>query len=144
MELPKSYVFKGSKEYSTKQLQEMLSLSPILQPQHQGQQPAMGLKQQMPISQSRFLVPLQTCTNQLSALINNLKKDPWPVESDKRPLRSTGCAISVATSLLEVVNMIHLHVVCCAIYGSSDLIIHWRPMYLWSWSCCRSRTEGTH
>lgn len=27
--------------------------------------------------------------------------DPWPVANDKRPLRSTGVALSVATGLME-------------------------------------------
>lgn len=103
VEIPKSYVFKGTKEYTSQQLQDMLSLSilPSLNQQPQN----IGLKQQshFPQGASRFLVPIQACLKHLTSLINSLKKDPWPVESDKRPLRSTGCALYLAVSLLEVV-----------------------------------------
>ena len=38
----------------------------------------------------------------LTDLLGELQPDPWPVASDKRPLRSTGVAMSIAVSLLEV------------------------------------------
>ena len=38
----------------------------------------------------------------LTDLLNELQHDPWPVPQGKRPLRSTGVAISVAVGLLEV------------------------------------------
>lgn len=95
----------------------MLSLSSISASQYQNQQSAIGIKQQSPVSQSRFLVPIKSCINQLSMLIKNLKKDPWPVESDKRPLRSTGCALSVAVSLLEVVASCLTYSLLCLLLG---------------------------
>ena len=38
----------------------------------------------------------------LTDLLGELQRDPWPVPADKRPLRSTGAALSIAVSLLEV------------------------------------------
>jgi len=51
---------------------------------------------------SRFLMPVQQCEFQLTGILETLTRDPWPVESDKRPLRCTGVALSVAVGLLEV------------------------------------------
>jgi len=39
----------------------------------------------------------------LTDLLGELQRDPWPVAQGKRPLRSTGVALSVAVGLLEVV-----------------------------------------
>ena len=35
-------------------------------------------------------------------MLGELQADPWPVAADKRPLRSSGTALSIAVSLLEV------------------------------------------
>jgi protein transport protein SEC23 len=37
----------------------------------------------------------------LTNALEQLQKDPWPVANDKRALRCTGAALSVAVSLLE-------------------------------------------
>lgn len=38
----------------------------------------------------------------LTDLLGELHRDPWPVHQGKRPLRSTGVALSIAVGLLEV------------------------------------------
>lgn len=38
----------------------------------------------------------------LTDLLGELQRDPWPVNQGKRPLRSTGVALSIAVGLLEV------------------------------------------
>lgn len=38
----------------------------------------------------------------LTDLLGELQRDPWPVAPGKRPLRSTGVALSIAVGLLEV------------------------------------------
>ncbi|KAF7365079.1 Protein transport protein SEC23 [Mycena venus] len=80
-ECNKSYVFRGGKEYQPKQIQDMLGLS----------------------SQSRAAPrPGQPLPQQSSpASLRGLTRDPWPVANDKRPLRCTGVALSVAVGLLE-------------------------------------------
>ena len=38
----------------------------------------------------------------LTDLLGELQRDPWPISQGKRPLRSTGVALSIAVGLLEV------------------------------------------
>ncbi|EIW70298.1 hypothetical protein TREMEDRAFT_71580 [Tremella mesenterica DSM 1558] len=93
---PKSYVFRGSKEYQPKQIADMLGLNPSNRMQ------AVRPGQPMPApAASRFLMPAQACEFQLTSILEGLQRDPWPVEQDKRPLRCTGVAMGVAVSLLE-------------------------------------------
>ncbi|MCJ1257234.1 GTPase-activating protein S23 [Lignoscripta atroalba] len=97
-ECAKSYVFRGSKDYNAKQVQEMLGLlttglRPNV-PQQPGRPPAMG-------PAARFLLPVQQCEFQLTNALEQLQKDPWPVANDRRSLRCTGVALSVAVGLLE-------------------------------------------
>lgn len=104
----KSYVFKGTKDLNSKQLQEMLGIgrgSGGMGPQ--GGRPAQptGLPNQAPqqpqLPYSRFLQPLHKCDMTLTDLLGELQRDPWPVSQGKRPLRSTGVATSIAIGLLE-------------------------------------------
>lgn len=50
----------------------------------------------------RFLQPVHKCDFSLTDLLGELQRDPWPVAQGKRPLRSTGVALSIAVGLLEV------------------------------------------
>lgn len=50
----------------------------------------------------RFLQPVQKIDMNLTDLLGELQKDPWPVTQGKRPLRSLGVALSIAVGLLEV------------------------------------------
>lgn len=104
-ECAKSYVFRGTKDYTSKQVQEMLGLSTT------GPRP--GIQAQpgrppMPAGAgARFLLPVSQCEFQLTNVLEQLQRDPWPVANDKRALRCTGVALSVAAGLLETqfVNM---------------------------------------
>jgi protein transport protein SEC23 len=99
-ECPKSYVFRGSKDYSAKQVQEMLGLTSTgVRPGMQQQQPGRPMPPMGPAA--RFLLPVQQCEFQLTKALEQLQKDPWPVASDRRNLRCTGVALSVAVGLLE-------------------------------------------
>ncbi|KAL2051332.1 hypothetical protein ABVK25_008384 [Lepraria finkii] len=98
-ECAKSYVFRGSKDYAAKQVQEMLGLSTSgirtnVPPQPGRPAPVVG-------PAARFLLPVQQCEFQLTNALEQLQKDPWPVANDKRSLRCTGVALSVAVGLLE-------------------------------------------
>ena len=97
-ECGKSYVFRGSKEYAAKQVQEMLGLlASGLRPNMPTQQPA-----RPPLGPAaRFLLPVQQAEFQITNVLEQLQRDPWPVANDKRPLRCTGVALSVAVCLLE-------------------------------------------
>ncbi|KAI5919088.1 hypothetical protein F4810DRAFT_714803 [Camillea tinctor] len=99
-ECAKSYVFRGSKDYSAKQVQEMLGLlAPSLRPGMPQQQPGRPMMPMGPAT--RFLLPVQQCEFQLTKVLEQLQKDPWPVASDRRNLRCSGVALSVAVGLLE-------------------------------------------
>jgi protein transport protein SEC23 len=94
---PKSYVFRGSKDYQPKQIIDMLGLNPS----NRMAAPRPGQPMPAPAA-SKFLLPVQACEFQLTNILEGLQRDPWPVEQDKRPLRCTGVALGVATALLEV------------------------------------------
>lgn len=99
MECAKSYVFRGNKDYSAKQVQEMLGLlAPGMRP-NMPQQPGRPMQAMGPAA--RFLLPVQQCEFQLTNALEQLQKDPWPVANDKRSLRCTGVALSVAVGMLE-------------------------------------------
>lgn len=55
----------------------------------------------------RFLQPVHRVDMNLTDLLGELQRDPWPVSQGKRPLRSTGVALSVAVGLLEVQYITH-------------------------------------
>ncbi len=46
----------------------------------------------------------------LTSILEQLQQDPWPVANDKRPLRCTGTALSVAVGLLEVIFFINFFI----------------------------------
>ncbi|KAM9787457.1 protein transport protein Sec23A isoform X2 [Syngnathus acus] len=94
--ISKSYVFKGTKDLSAKQLQEMLGLAkPAASSQARGSQAP-----QQP-QYNRFLQPVQKVDMNLTDLLGELQRDSWPVVQGKRPLRSLGVAMSIAVGLLE-------------------------------------------
>lgn len=50
---------------------------------------------------ARFVLPVQQAEFQLIKALEQLQKDPWPVSSERRNLRCTGVALSVAIGLME-------------------------------------------
>jgi protein transport protein SEC23 len=104
-ECAKSFVFRGSKDYTPKQIQEMIGLGqlgprPGMQ-QQPGRPPAPAASPAM-----RFILPVQQCEFQLTHALEQLQRDPWPVANDKRALRCTGVALNVAAGLLEACNFV--------------------------------------
>ncbi|KAM8946061.1 protein transport protein Sec23B isoform 3-T3 [Pelodytes ibericus] len=96
--ISKSYVFRGTKDLTAKQIQDMLGLAKPAAPAQQGRplQP-----QEQPFMSSRFLQPVHKIDMNLTDLLGELQRDPWPVTQGKRPLRSSGVALSIAVGLLE-------------------------------------------
>ncbi|KAF4101968.1 hypothetical protein G5714_016768 [Onychostoma macrolepis] len=94
--ISKSYVFRGTKDLSAKQLQEMLGLS-----KPAAAQAGRGPQQPQVPPSNRFLQPVQKIDMNLTDLLGELQRDPWPVTQGKRPLRSLGVALSIAVGLLE-------------------------------------------
>nr|XP_045218367.1 protein transport protein Sec23B isoform X2 [Macaca fascicularis] len=96
--ISKSYVFRGTKDLTAKQIQDMLGLTKPAMPMQQARpvQP-----QEHPFASTRFLQPVHKIDMNLTDLLGELQRDPWPVTQGKRPLRSTGVALSIAVGLLE-------------------------------------------
>lgn len=91
-DIPKSFVFRGTKDYTQAQIQDMLGLNPS---------GATRASQAPQTSAYRFVMPAEMCEFTLSQIFEQLQRDPWPVDADKRPQRATGVATSIAVSLLE-------------------------------------------
>ncbi|KAJ2006702.1 GTPase-activating protein S23 [Coemansia thaxteri] len=94
---PKSYVFRGAKDYNAKQVQEMLGIGSSIR--NQPHQPH-GVAQQT-FGAERFVQSVEQCEFTLTSILEQLQRDPWPVSSDKRALRSTGAAVAVAVGMME-------------------------------------------
>lgn len=93
-EIPKSYVFNGAKDIGAKQLESLLHLGPKTTG-------GMSAGPSVAGRGNRFLMPISDAEFTLTSILEELTPDPNPVKSDKRPLRSTGVALSVAVGLLE-------------------------------------------
>ncbi|CAJ1949712.1 unnamed protein product [Sphenostylis stenocarpa] len=97
--VPKTYVFKGSKDVTKDQLLEQMSFF-VKKPR-----PAVGVVAGArdglsTDSISRFLVPASECEFTINSVLEELQKDPWAVPADQRATRSTSTALSIAASLL--------------------------------------------
>mmetsp|Transcript_4402 Transcript_4402/g.8480 ORF Transcript_4402/g.8480 Transcript_4402/m.8480 type:complete len:822 (-) Transcript_4402:68-2533(-) len=110
--MQKNYVLRGNKEYSPGKVQELLGCGTrnaggqVPQPPRNpgapsvsSQQPQLGPGAEI---LSRFLLPVSECSLVLESTLEDLRKDPWPVPADRRPARCTGCALSVASSILDL------------------------------------------
>ncbi|TVU00585.1 hypothetical protein EJB05_53974, partial [Eragrostis curvula] len=99
--LPKSYVFKGTKEVTKEQILEQMCFFTGKKMPTTGVIAGTrdGLSSE---SISRFLLPASECEFVLNSVIEEMQKDPWPVPADQRASRCTGAALSVAANLLGV------------------------------------------
>ncbi|CAL5005751.1 unnamed protein product [Urochloa decumbens] len=99
--LPKSYVFKGTKEVTKEQILDQMSFFAGKTKPTSGVIAGArdGLSTE---SIARFLLPASECEFVLNSVIEELQRDPWPVPADERSSRCTGVALSVAASLLGV------------------------------------------
>ncbi|XP_072978243.1 protein transport protein SEC23 C [Typha angustifolia] len=99
--LPKSYVFKGTKEVTKEQILEQMCFFT------RKPRPTMGViagtrDGLSAESIARFLLPASECEFVLNSILEELQKDPWPVPADQRASRCTSTALNVAASLLGV------------------------------------------
>ncbi|KAH9424455.1 transport protein Sec23 [Dermatophagoides pteronyssinus] len=100
----RSFVFKGSKDYTAKQLQEWLGIRNAVQqtPQPMQQHPNSPINVNKTNMAHKFLQPISQADFILNDIINQITRDSWPTPQAKRPLRATGAALSIAISLLEI------------------------------------------
>lgn len=100
----KSYVFRGTKDFTAKQIQDMLGIGRGVGGAQQAQNvqhSQMKTTNPPTAAASRFIQPISQCDMSLTDLLSEVQKDPWPVPQGKRYLRSTGAALSIAVGLLE-------------------------------------------
>ena len=129
-EITRSYVFQGEKDFTTDQVRKMLQLRKDAgvasgishHPMGQPGMPVQSLPGMPPgapghwnwrlgglgvpggpstLHPNRFLQPVEKCNMYLTEVLEDLQRDLWPVAQGQRPLRSTGCALSIAVGLLE-------------------------------------------
>ena len=127
-ECPKSYVFRGNKEYNPKQIGEMLGIA-AQRPSQGAVRPGQPAQSPAVAGITRFLMPVAQCEFTLTTIIEQLQKDPWPVANDRRPLRSTGVAMSVAIGLLEV----PFSSLLIQFNHQGRLLQHWRKNHALFW-----------
>ncbi|KAK9120459.1 hypothetical protein Syun_018076 [Stephania yunnanensis] len=97
--MPKSFVFKGSKEVTKDQILEQMGFfakkpKPVIGVIAGARD---GLSSE---SIARFLLPASECEFALNSVLEELQKDPWPVPADQRSTRCTSTALNVAACLL--------------------------------------------
>ena len=90
-DVPKQFVFKGSKEYEPSVVATLLGLH--VQGAAQGPN--------APALTNKFLLPVAECAYVIERILEDSGKDPWPKAADQRPARATGSALAIAESLLE-------------------------------------------
>eukprot|EP00802_Teleaulax_amphioxeia_P005219 Tamp_05223.p1 GENE.Tamp_05223~~Tamp_05223.p1 ORF type:complete len:560 (+),score=150.25 Tamp_05223:448-2127(+) len=91
-EMPKCYVFRGTKDVVTQVVQDFLNLGPR------------GMKGANPDQIGRFVQAYSQCEFALTSILEGLEHDPWPVKIEHRVLRCTGVALAVAVGLMECTN----------------------------------------
>eukprot|EP00871_Galdieria_phlegrea_P002563 jgi/Galph1/3307/GphlegSOOS_G1950.1 len=99
-ECPKSYVLRGSKEYSPGQIKDLLGLM-MSATRLSSTTPSSPSSSNRPQGAARFLQPVSECEFIFTDIVEDLGRDTWPVPADQRPKRCTGTALSVAVGLLE-------------------------------------------
>ncbi|XP_068653177.1 protein transport protein SEC23 C-like [Aristolochia californica] len=98
-QIPKSYVFKGSKEVSKDQILEQMNFF-VKKPRPPVGVIAGARDGLSAESISRFLLPASECGFVLNSVLEELQKDPWAVPADQRATRCTSTALSIAACLL--------------------------------------------
>lgn len=83
---PRSFVFKGSKDYEPAVVASLLGLS---------------TPQAATVANSRILVPVAQASEMVESVLSDMSRDPWPKTREERPARAAGSALSIAVSVLE-------------------------------------------
>lgn len=98
-QIPKTFVFKGTKDVSKEQLLEQMNF--FLKKPKPPTGVIAGARDGLSTeSIARFLLPKSECEFALNSVLEELQKDPWGVPADQRAPRCTGTALSIAASLL--------------------------------------------
>ncbi|KAJ3426147.1 protein transport protein sec23 [Anaeramoeba flamelloides] len=88
---PKSFILRGTREYTYDKIQDLLQLRTNILDQQKGDTPTGIHKFFRPISECEFLV---------SEILEDLKKDPWGNKKGIRPQRCVGTGLQLALMLM--------------------------------------------
>jgi len=101
--ISKAYILRGNREYAPGRVGELLGCTGGRPQQQQpgGATPAPPVTPGEQILE-RFILPVSDCSFVVESILEDIRKDPWPVPTDKRPARATGAALSVAVSILHL------------------------------------------
>ena len=91
-DFPKMFVFKGDKNYQSKDIVSQLGLMNKNDPRVQS------------TSGKKFLVPLKDCEFAVNSFLDDLFPDPFPQEFEKRKSSCLGLCLNVAVTLLETLH----------------------------------------
>lgn len=97
-EMPKTYVFSGNKDISSKKVREFLELSEQQQQKSGGASFGVGGE-----GLTRFLLPAGDCEFAFTSILEDLTPNAYPIPRGHRPQRATGAALTVAEGLLEAI-----------------------------------------
>lgn len=102
-DIPKSWAFQGSRDYTTTQIQQLLQLPARHQPNPNPNSNNSSIIQSGldTIIPNRFLMSISEAEFTLTSILEELQSDPVPVKSDLRPSRCSGVAMSIAVGLAE-------------------------------------------
>lgn len=103
-DVPRSFVFKGSKDYDPNLVASLLGIASAGGPGGAGgpsglAPPAPGMASST--GTNRFMAPVAECGLQVERILADMCRDPWPCPVDQRPARATGVGLRVASVLLE-------------------------------------------
>ena len=93
-ECNRCFAFRGDKSYDLQTIKDQLGIT--------GNDP-----RNAQACVKKLLMPAGECEFTLNAIIEELRKDPWPIPAGNRPARCTGNALFIAISLLEIAYPSH-------------------------------------
>lgn len=96
----RKHAFKGNKVITRSDVQTLLKIG--AGPPNLNKQPQPSQQLPRPATQA-FVCPLASAEGVFNTIVEDLRKDGWPVPADQRVQRCTGAALSVAVSLMEIV-----------------------------------------
>lgn len=118
--ISKSYVFRGTKDLTAKQIQDMLGLTKPAMPMQQARpvQP-----QEHPFASTRFLQPVHKIDMNLTDLLGELQRDPWPVTQGRDLCDPLALLCPLLLACWRALSK----------HGSQDHAVYWRSSYPRAW-----------